>query len=280
MRPIKLTQKSKEDLLNKFNEYLDNARLSSNTINFSQTVTNQVPNLDKPIQLYINAEAYLKMCLYVRDTQTELGWHGVVKRTEDGKNYWIFDVMVYPQTVTGVTVNTDQAEYEKWLNDLDDDTFNHLRFQGHSHVNMGVTPSGVDERYYDDLMRPLPDNDYYIFCIMNKRGETYWRIYDLKNNLIYEDRDIEVSVLDSKDHKINILSHVYNEKLNNVSAAPVITPPTYAASRYTTTKTPVTVQQTLEEDYDYFKECARMDAEYERALSGWDYVPKKGRKKK
>ena len=280
MRPIKLTQKSKEDLLNKFNEYLDNARLSSNIINFSQTVTNQVPNLDKPIQLYINADAYLKMCLYVRDTQTELGWHGVVKRTEDGKNYWIFDVMVYPQTVTGVTVNTDQAEYEKWLNDLDDDTFNHLRFQGHSHVNMGVTPSGVDERYYDDLMRPLPDNDYYIFCIMNKRGETYWRIYDLKNNLIYEDRDIVVSVLNSGDNKIDILSHVYNEKLNNVSAAPVITPPSYAASRYTTTKTPVTVQQTLEEDYDYFKECARMDAEYERALSGWDYAPKKGRKKK
>lgn len=274
MRTIRLTPKDKQVLLDNFNDYLNNLRISSNTIHYSSNLTPSLPALEDPIKLYINADAYCKMLLYVRDTKTEIGWHGTVKRTEDGKAYWITDVMVYPQTVTGATVNTDQVEYEKWLETLSDDTFNHLRFQGHSHVNMSVTPSGVDEQYYDNMIQPLPSNDYYIFLIMNKSGETTWRIYDLKNNCIYENADIDVIVLSSGENKIDLLTTTVNEKLQYLTMP---TTPTYNYTyRYPTTTNVSTKNATSipqhKSRYDYWKG-------YELDMDIAHELEKKGKKK-
>ena len=277
MRPIKLSQKDKNDLLQDFSNYLDSLRTSSNTIHYSSNLTSAKTNLDEPIKLYISADAYVKMLLYVRDTQTEIGWHGTVMHTEDRKSYWITDVMVYPQTVTGATVNTDQEEYEKWLEALPDDTFNHLRFQGHSHVNMATSPSGVDERYYEDMIQPLANNGYYIFLIMNKSGDTMWRIYDLKTNQIYENGDISVMVLSSGAEKVDLITTTVNEKLAHLKT-PVYKAP---ASSYYSSLSGVSVKQSSKtKEYDYWKEVEEMDAYYERALRGdWDEPKKKGKKK-
>ena len=87
--------------------------------------------------------AWIKMFALIHTYSTEVEWHGVVERLEPSV-FYIKDVLIFPHEVTGATVTSDQTAYEKWLDTLDNDTFNALRFHGHSHVNMGVTPSGVD----------------------------------------------------------------------------------------------------------------------------------------
>lgn len=213
MRPIKITEQSKESLLEQFKQYLNNAKLSDNTVKFSVKLTD-ILNANTPkAQLHISAHAYAKMMMYVRDTTTEIAWHGTVIRSDN--NYLITNVFLYPQKLSAATVTTDQEQYNKWLEGLDDDTYNALRFQGHSHVNFGATPSGTDLNFYDTILQVLPKNDYYIFMILNKRGDMTFLIYDLAQNLIYENNDIELHIGDETEnlvHTIDLEKEIYCEK--------------------------------------------------------------------
>lgn len=149
---------------------------------------------DSKANLHFTAKAWLKMNALVSDYSSEVGWHGIAYRdTDETKNdYYITDVLVYPQVVDGTNVNTDQVEYQTWLNSLDDESFNNLRMQGHSHVNMGVTPSAVDETHQERILDMLEDDMFYVFMIWNKRNENTIRIYDLKKNILFEPKDISV----------------------------------------------------------------------------------------
>jgi len=85
-------------------------------------------------------------------------------------------------------VNTDDDKYPEWTWGLTDDEINNLRFHGHSHVNMSVTPSSTDTGYQDDMLQNV--NDYYIFAIHNKNGSYWLALYDVENNMCYEKEDI------------------------------------------------------------------------------------------
>jgi len=109
--------------------------------------------------------------------------------------FLIEDIFVYPQEVTGSTVNTDQTAYIEWLYGLDDETFSKLRMQGHSHVKMGVSPSGVDDAHRKQILEQLEQDMFYIFMIWNKSLMVHTLIYDMANNTLYEDKDVEVKLL-------------------------------------------------------------------------------------
>jgi hypothetical protein len=79
--------------------------------------------------------------------------------------------------------------------DHDDDVFNNIRMQGHSHVNMSVSPSGVDTSLYERILNQLDDTMFYIFLIWNKRGEKTVKIYDLAKNILFETSDVDVHIL-------------------------------------------------------------------------------------
>lgn len=115
---------------------------------------------------------------------------------ETKNEYYITDILVYPQKVTGATVNTDQEKYEMWLMQHEDEVFNNIRMQGHSHVNMGTTPSGVDETHQAKILEQLEDDMFYIFLIWNKSNSKFIKIYDLKKNILFETTDVSVEVLD------------------------------------------------------------------------------------
>lgn len=119
-------------------------------------------------------------------TDKEVGWRGVVERVGGGK-YIIREILVYPQEATAATVNATDG-LGPWLMSQPDEIFDNLRMQGHSHVNMGAHPSGVDEAFYDKMLSGL--QDYYIFMIVNKRKELYARVYDVIDNVIYDNADI------------------------------------------------------------------------------------------
>lgn len=81
-----------------------------------------------------------------------------------------------------------------WMNELDDETFNHMRFHGHSHVNMGVTPSGVDTDYQETLANTV--QDFYIFGIFNKKRSYNLYLYDMEQNVLFETKDLKTTLND------------------------------------------------------------------------------------
>ena len=164
--------------------------------------------LEEP-KVYITAEAYVKLRKLVDDTTTEIGWYGTVTKMPGFESVFVIDdILVYPQTVTGATcVQDDDRVFEFELN-LSTDQVNRKRFHGHSHVNMGVTPSGVDEQFYQDILTQV--DDYFIVMITNKSGAYYTRFYDMQNNILYTGIPVQVML----DNGI-ALEHWYDAATQN-----------------------------------------------------------------
>lgn len=164
--------------------------------------------LEEP-KVYITAEAYVKLRKLVDDTTTEIGWYGTVTKMPGFESVFVIDdILVYPQTVTGATcVQDDDRVFEFELN-LSTDQVNRKRFHGHSHVNMGVTPSGVDEQFYQDILTQV--DDYFIVMITNKSGAYYTRFYDMQNNILYTGIPVQVML----DNGI-ALEHWYDDATQN-----------------------------------------------------------------
>ena len=149
---------------------------------------------DRIAMLYFTPIAWIKMTALVSRFETEVQWHGLVRRISENE-FEITDIIVPPHEVSGATVTSEYKPYIEWMDGLDDDTFNAVRFHGHSHVNMAVSPSSVDTKYRLDLVTQLPkptgnDDVFYIFLIINKKHEWSAEIYDLTNNALYDTDEI------------------------------------------------------------------------------------------
>lgn len=75
--------------------------------------------------------------------------------------------------------------------------------QGHSHVRMGTTPSGVDTSHQKDIIEQLRGNMFYIFMIWNKRLENTTIVYDMKRNTVYDGKDVKISISERGGLDIN-----------------------------------------------------------------------------
>ena len=187
----------KEQVRAKLLEKYDNTTyMNTSTVNIQLDVREILEQYIADKQLveptvYITAEAFIKMRTLVDNTETEIGWYGVVKKYPGlQETYVIEDIIVYPQRVTGATCEQDDNKIFEFEMSLTDEQVNNKRFQGHSHVNMGVTPSGVDEAFYQDLLSQV--TDYFIITVTNKRNEYTTRFYDIANNILYSDVPIQV----------------------------------------------------------------------------------------
>lgn len=184
-RRIKMTEQSIEEALASLRTQLQTSTAVQNTLTFNYNAKVTIKPEDKPTIIMMQ-KAYNKYKALVKECSKEVAWHGVVER--DGMTFYIKDILVFPQTVTGATVNTDDNKYPEWTWGLEDDEINNLRLHGHSHVNMGVTPSSTDTGYQDDMLQNI--RDYYIFSIHNKTGSLWLALYDVENNMCYEKEDI------------------------------------------------------------------------------------------
>lgn len=192
---ITLTEESISEITRDFEKALRTA-IPDGKINFQKTLG----TLQRRAELNFKEIAWHKMQALIRACDKEVGWHGIAKRGDNPEKdeYIIEDILVYPQEVTGATVNPDQVQYQMWLMSHDDEVFNNIRMQGHSHVNMGTTPSSVDNAFYDEILRQLDDMMFYIFMIWNKRGEKTIKIYDMAKNVLFETSDISISVIEDE----------------------------------------------------------------------------------
>ena len=190
-KPIVLTDELKQKARDDFSAMLDGIKMSDGKLSYNMSY--EYKNCNAVILL--SQEAYRKIIALVTEFRDEVAWHGTVSRSGD-KEFVIEDIFVYPQEVTGSTVNTDQAAYTDWLYGFDNDIFNKIRMQGHSHVNMGVKPSGVDDTHRRKILDQLEPDMFYVFMIWNKSLSVHTLIYDMVRNVLYEDDDVEVKLLD------------------------------------------------------------------------------------
>lgn len=247
LAPVK--ESVKEKLLEKYNNTIFmNTDVVDIKIDIKEILEQHIAakNLTEP-SIYITADAYIKMRKLVSDTSTEIGWYGTVtKQPGLDEVYIIDDIIVYPQRVTGVTCEQDDDKMFDFEMSLTTEQVNHKRFQGHSHVNMGVTPSGVDEQFYRDLLTQV--NDYFIITVTNKREEYTTRFYDIANNIVYSDLPIRVitesgGILDAwyEDAKKQLVNR------NAISSALGSTTKTYTAAD----KAKQLQKYSARYDYDY-----------------------------
>ena len=211
---IKLTPEYKEQILKEFGEALSNAKFSDGKLSYTKVFN----SVQRKATVYFTELAWMKMQTLVREFDKEIAWHGVAYRGADPEKdeYTITDILVYPQEVTGSTVTTDQSKYQMWLYSHDDDVFNNIRMQGHSHVNFSTSPSGVDTSLYESILDQLDDSMFYIFLIYNKKGDKTYLIYDMAKNILFETADVTVKVIDDgtgmnaflEDAKSKVTTHV------------------------------------------------------------------------
>ena len=198
MKPIKITNFDviEKNLREMIETKLKNFKETDKEFKFSasmkELMMGQLSEVQRPL-IRMSPLTYMMMMELVYTCPDEIAWHGTVQRLGDAE-FYLDNVMVFPQKVTGTTVNSDDDKYPLWLMELDNEVINHLHWHGHSHVNMGVTPSGVDDHTWDNFLSIQPEDGFYIFCIANKRRDINWYIYDFKTNIIYEPTDIDFEV--------------------------------------------------------------------------------------
>lgn len=193
-KPIKLT----DDLINaiqkEFVDSIKKAKMFDGKLNYTKNF--KWDGKDNA-SIVFSATAFAKMTMLVQNFESEVAWHGVAYRDETDKSrFHISDILVYPQVVTGATVNTDQEAYQTWLYAHDDEVFKNIRMQGHSHVTMNTTPSGVDATHQEKILSQIGENMFYIFMIWNKKFDRNIRIFDMANNTLYETEEINVYIGD------------------------------------------------------------------------------------
>lgn len=187
MRYIKITEDIQQKAVLDFTSYIAKALTVDGKFTYSMP---KPPKPENKINIVFKQKAWAKMIGLVQEFQSEVGWNGVVEKREDA--YYITDIVVYPQEVTSATVNVDTSKYGMWRANLPEETYNAIRFQGHSHVNMGVSPSSTDVDYQNNILNSLEDGDFYIFMIINKSRDIWVALFDKENNVVFEKEDITV----------------------------------------------------------------------------------------
>lgn len=191
-KPIKCTDAILDRIVAEFRESVKSSKMFDGRISYSKSFKWEK---EEKATVTFSQTAFYKMLQLIYGFSSEVAWHGTVYRDEAQPNaFRIEDIFVYPQLVSGANVETDQVAYQSWLYSLDDEVFNNLRMQGHSHVDFTTTPSTVDTTHQGKILEQLDDDMFYIFMIWNKKMERTVTIFDLANNTLYEKDDVVITV--------------------------------------------------------------------------------------
>lgn len=206
-KPIRITQAMKKEIMEDVAKRLDSMVLSDGKATLD--LNYYYPGKDKATVVFSRI-AWEKQIRLVDEFSSEVGWHGLVRRDpEDATKFYIDDLITFPQEVTGATVTPTQGEYDRWNAMLPPEQRNTMRYHGHSHVNMGTSPSGTDTTFQKDIigrlngdgftpeereriLEELGDSAFYIFMIWNKSRQHYARIFDLYNNIEYGTGEVDI----------------------------------------------------------------------------------------
>lgn len=163
-------------------------------------------------KVLISEQAINEMYIYTKEVPDEVGWLGTVEQLEDGTYYigktYLFDQEVHG-TTTEITPEGLSSFGEELLKQPDGmDIWNSLKMWGHSHVNMGTTPSGQDDKQMQEFENI--GHEYFIRLICNKKGELRIDFYNYEAGLTFLDvpYGVEISVdpaVQELDMKLGLL---------------------------------------------------------------------------
>lgn len=174
----------------------------------------------------ISRKAIRKMDYIIDNVDTEVGWMGTVEERvgEDGApNYYITDIFVPKQDVAATTCEMQSDGrtqltmdiLQKYGDEEGEKIVNALKFWGHSHVNMGVSPSSKD----NEMILDFKTRDWFIRGIFNKKGDMKLDVYNFKQNIKYLDitPTIETDLTDEEKNELdniikNGLKPLYDNK--------------------------------------------------------------------
>lgn len=196
---IKMTPELQAECRAAFIAQLDHVLTTNKFSDGKLSFSKSFGSVSRKASVYLTEEAWIKITALLREFNKEVAWHATAYRIPGDKDeYLIKDILVYPQTVTAATVEMDEEKYAQWLIDnIDDERFDNIRCQMHSHVNMGVFASGTDIQHQEEILEQLGDEDFYIFMIWNKSLSVYIRIFDMQKNIVFETADCSWAVLDN-----------------------------------------------------------------------------------
>ena len=205
-KPIKMTKEAIEAAVSEFRKSLEKLKTADGTVNYKADLK---LSAERKAILNISATAWLKMKYLVDVYDTEIGWFGLCARdTEQENTYNLLDIIVYPQTVTGSTVDTDEKKLGTWYESLPDEVFFLKNFHGHSHVKFAPNPSTTDIKDREEKLKDMPDDGFFVFMILNKDEKLTCEIYDAAQNVHYENKDVIVCVTSSAVDFFNSLALV------------------------------------------------------------------------
>lgn len=207
MERLRLSLEEKEQILNSFKNNLYKANKASElNFDFKATLTKlDEKQIIKPTFI-IDKDIMDKMQALVDESNVEISWHGFVKRNKEKQYYYLYDIILFPQINTATTTTTDQNKYATWIGDLiknPKSNFEDMRLHGHSHVNMSVFSSGIDDAYQEELLTNTDDDDFYIFIIMNKKRDLAVFIYDFTQQILFKTHEITIKVLNQNGESTN-----------------------------------------------------------------------------
>lgn len=135
--------------------------------------------LDNRYQVYVTPQARQKMEMYCDLSEGEIGWLGYVEDM-GAAGFLIADVALLKQEVHATTTEiTPEGLLEFW-NATPAEDHCKIKIWGHSHVNMGVTPSSQDN---EQMAYFKEGNPWFIRLITNKKREYYIDVYDYLNGI-------------------------------------------------------------------------------------------------
>lgn len=159
-------------------------KTSNSTTSLSAKTTVLVPPpLVKTPRLYYLPMIWNQIQYIIEASPKEVGWWGLVEKMED--DYIVTALYVPQQEVTGTETDISADTMAALAMEIikSDKDPSKLYYWGHSHVNMGVSPSGQDETQVREYLETCP---VFIRGIYNKRGESKVDIYDVEQNVCFE----------------------------------------------------------------------------------------------
>lgn len=173
----------------------------------------------EPAVVVFSDKAMAKMMGLVMMCGKEVAWHGSTRRLGTGR-YIVDDIYLYPQDVSAASVNVTDERYGNWcveeiMNNIERAEARH--FHAHSHVNMATFPSAVDRDYQDDTIEMLADDGYYIFMIVNKGLNCWFKIVDRIDGVYYETCGHNITI-NTESNGLQEICKEYVEKVNDKPA--------------------------------------------------------------
>lgn len=118
--------------------------------------------------------------------EVEVGWLGTVER--NANVFTVTEIHVFDQEVSAATTNLDASalsEYgAKLMEEERFDDIERIRYWGHSHHDMGTSPSAQDE---STLLDTFGDCEYAIRAILNKKGRVEISICFFDKDIRFDD---------------------------------------------------------------------------------------------